>query len=358
MIKKRITRSVLYSTFCFICISCQNQEITSTELMTGNPIIEDRYADPEATILDNQYWIYATFSGDKSYNDSSVNFSKEQVFMREKAINKQYLKQTFIDAFSSLDLKKWNKHSHVLDIENVSWASYAIWAPSIIYKNGNYYLFFSANDIQKETDKGGIGVAKSKSPKGPFVDLIGKPLINSIANGAQPIDQFIFKDDDNIYYLYYGGWGHCNVVQLDSTFMKINAFDDGSLYKEITPEDYVEGPYVFKRKGIYYLMWSEGSWSGADYSVSYGMSNSPLGPFKKIAKVLRQDSLVATGAGHHSLLPIPDKDAWYIVYHRRPLNADSGNHRQICIDTLVFDSKGFIKPVVITKSGVRSTKIN
>jgi hypothetical protein len=28
---------------------------------------------------------------------------------------------------------------------------------------------------------------------------------------------------------------------------------------------------------------------------------------------------VATGAGHHSVIHHPAADAWYMVYHRRPL---------------------------------------
>lgn len=69
---------------------------------------------------------------------------------------------------------------------------YALWAPSVIQANGKYYLFFGANDIQNEKQKGGIGVAVSDSPAGPYKDALGKPLIDKIINGAQPIDQFVF----------------------------------------------------------------------------------------------------------------------------------------------------------------------
>ena len=64
----------------------------------------------------------------------------------------------------------------------------------------------------RSIEVGGIGVAVSDRPEGPYKDLLGKPLINEIVNGAQPIDQFVFRDDDGRYYMYYGGWGHCNVV--------------------------------------------------------------------------------------------------------------------------------------------------
>ena len=71
----------------------------------------------------------------------------EALTPRQKlAINKQYLKQTFIDAFSSKDLVHWKKHPRVLEIRNVKWAEFAVWAPSAIEANGKYYLFFAAND--------------------------------------------------------------------------------------------------------------------------------------------------------------------------------------------------------------------
>ncbi len=108
-------------------------------------------------------------------------------------------------AFSSNDLVHWKKHSHVLDIKDVSWAAYSIWAPSIINSNNKYYLFFSENDIQSDRETGGIGVAVSDRPEGPFSDALGKPLIGKFYNKAQPIDQFIFHDTDGSFYLYYGG---------------------------------------------------------------------------------------------------------------------------------------------------------
>src|SRR3546814_1162909 len=79
--------------------------------------------------------------------------------------------QTFFNAFSSPDLVHWTKHEHVLDVANVSWAAYAVWAPSAIEKDGKYYLFFGANDIQKDGETGGIGVAVSDRSEEHTYDL-------------------------------------------------------------------------------------------------------------------------------------------------------------------------------------------
>ena len=230
-----------------------------------------------------------------------------------------------------------------------------MWAPAVISKNGKYYLFFGANDVH-EGEIGGIGVAVADRPEGPYKDLLGKPLINDIVNGAQPIDQFVYNDNGS-YYMFYGGWGHCNVVKLNDDFTGLIPFEDGEVYKEITPENYVEGPFLFKKDGKYYFMWSEGGWTGPDYCVAYAMADSPFGPFKRIGKILQQDPEIGTGAGHHSVIHVPGTDDYYIVYHRHPLGDKDGNHRVTCIDKMTFDEKGRINPVTITFEGVHKQTI-
>lgn len=169
-----------------------------------------------------------------------------------------------------------------------------MWAPAIVEKTGKYYLFFGANDIQKDSEYGGIGVAVTDNPAGPFKDYLGRPLIDKFHNGAQPIDQFVFKDKDGQYYIIYGGWKHCNIAHLKSDFTGLDSFADGTTFKEITPEGYVEGPACFIRNGKYYFMWSEGGWTGPNYSVAYAIADSAMGPFRRIGKVLQQDPAVAT----------------------------------------------------------------
>ncbi len=148
------------------------------------------HADPEIHIFAGQYWIYPTSSSPTPDSQDGTPFNPLQQKLRSgPVIHPVYLLHTSLDAFSSPDLVHWTRHPKVLDIRNVAWAAYAIWAPTAIYLNGRYYLFFAANDIQKrDTFPGGIGIAVSDQPGGPFVDAIGKPLIGEFHNGAQPID--------------------------------------------------------------------------------------------------------------------------------------------------------------------------
>lgn len=122
--------------------------------------------------------------------------------------------------------------------------------PSVIAANGRYYMFFSANDIQSDRELGGIGLAVSDTPGGPFKDALGKPLIDAFHNGAQPIDPFAFRDHDGQVYLFYGGWGHCNVVRLSRDLKSVLPFADGTTYKEITPPAMSRAPSSSSARGL------------------------------------------------------------------------------------------------------------
>jgi beta-xylosidase len=291
-----------------------------------NPIFDGWYADPKARIFEKEYWIYPTFSA--VYDD-----------------------QLYFDAFSSKDLVTWTPHKRIFEAKSTTWVRRAVWAPSVVNNDGWYYLFFSANDIQNDQQLGGIGVARARRPAGPFEDYLGKPLVDRFHNGAQPIDPFVFVDTDRTHYLIYGGWRHCNIVKLNADLTGFVPHADGTVFKEITPEGYVEGSWMFVKDRKYYFMWSEGGWTGPNYAVAYAIGDSPLGPFKRIAKILQQDPAVATGAGHHSVLHAPSGRT-YIVYHRRPLGQKDRNARLVCIDEMKFDAAGQIQPVVITNEGV------
>ncbi|KAL2858020.1 glycosyl hydrolase [Aspergillus pseudoustus] len=301
--------------------------------LAGNPIFDGWYADPEARIFDSQYWIYPTYSA--AYED-----------------------QTFFDAFSSPNLLTWTKHTSILNFSGVPWSTNrAAWAPSVARRrrptksnNGedgpeyDYFMYFSAGD------GAGIGVAKSITglPEGPFVDAIGKPLVPDTVYGAEAIDPQLFQDDDDgRVWLYYGGWSHAVIVELNDDMVSLKGE-----YLEITPGGYVEGPWMLKREGIYYFMYSVGGWGDSSYGVSYVSGPSPTGPFSPTpTKVLSGNDAVGYGTGHHSVFT-PDGEDYYIVYHRRHLNDTARDHRVVCIDRMEFDRHGNILPVNITIAGV------
>ncbi|GAM35813.1 xylosidase/arabinosidase [Talaromyces pinophilus] len=296
---------------------------------SGNPLFPGWYADPEAHIFSSQYWIFPSLS-------------------------LSYSQQTYFDCFSSPDLIHWTKHARILDFANIPWSTNrAAWAPSVTFKNGDYYMYFSAGD------GAGIGVAKSTTgrPEGPYEDVLGKPLVGDVLFGGEPIDPAVFVDDDDNggrAYLLWGGWSHGLGAELneDMVSLKTEAV-------ELTPPNYVEAPYLIKRRGVYYYMYSVGGWGDNSYGVEYVTSTtSPLGPFtQQSTHILSPDSDIAQGTGSNGIIHVPGTDEWYIVYHRRPLGDYDANHRYVCIDRMEFDDSGAIKPVRITREGVRANPL-
>ncbi len=287
-----------------------------------NPIDSGCYADPEARFYNGKYYIYVT---------RSLPF-KEQMNH---------------DCFSSTDLVNFEKHEGIIDMSGFPWVTNAVWAPTIIEKNGKYYYIFASNNIQKSGEIGGLEIAVCDNPEGPFKGYLDKPLVGDFVNGAQPIDAHLFKDDDGKIYLLFGGWGHCNIALMNETMDGLDKIDGENTFIEITPADYVEGPCMFKRNGLYYFMWSSGGWTDGTYRVVYSKSTSITGPFEN-EKVVLSAQPIADGPGHHGYLELSkDPEKWAIVYHRRTVGDTNPHHRYLCIDNMEFDGDD-IKPIIMT----------
>jgi len=289
-----------------------------------NPLDEGQYADPEARVYGGRYYIYVTHS-------------------------LPYREQQNHTCFVSDDLTHWEKIENIIDMSGFPRVVGAVWAPTIEEKDGKYYYIFADNDIPHMSREGGLEIAVADTPEGPFRAFLDHPLIGEFYNGAQPIDAHLFKDDDGTMYLYYGGWGHCNIARMKDDMTGFVPFDDGVVFREITPPDYVEGPCMMKRGGKYHFMWSAGGWTDGSYRVNTAAADTPWGPFENVHTILSTgDSKIANGPGHNGFLYLPEEDRYLMVYHRhKPENRD-GNARFLCIDRMDLDENGEILPVVMT----------
>jgi beta-xylosidase len=287
-----------------------------------NPLDEGWYADPEARYYEGKYIIYVTHSlpFDDQHNHS---------------------------CFVSEDLTHWEKIENIIDMEGFPWAKCAIWAPTIEEKNGKYYYIFASNDIHSDDEPGGLEIAVSDRPEGPFHAFIEGPLVGEFHNGAQPIDAHLFKDEDGTVYLYWGGWRHCNVCRMKEDMTGLYPLPDGEYFREVTPDDYVEAPCMMKKGGVYYFMWSAGDWTRGTYRVNYATASSPLGPFEGAVRILSAQPPLAEGPGHHGYLEL-DSGEVLIVYHRRTVGDTVPHHRRLCIDRMQIED-GRILPVVMTE---------
>ncbi|MCL7986700.1 family 43 glycosylhydrolase [Sphingobacterium sp. lm-10] len=298
----------------------------------SNPVLDGYYADPDIIYShkDSKYYLYPTSDGFDGWGGY------------------------YFKTFSSTDLKNWTDEGVILDLKkDVSWADRHAWAPTIIEKNNKgkyqYYYYFTA--AQK------IGVAVADNPQGPFRDS-GKPLVNSKPEGiqnGQEIDPAVFYDPKSKKNYLFWGNGYLAVAELNKDMISLKP----NTTKVLTPTDgtFREGVFVIYREGKYYFLWSEDDTRSPDYRVRYGISDSPMGPIQipENNLILSKDEAKGIyGTGHNSVIQVPGKDEWYIVYHRFSypdginMGDAAGFHREVAIDELRFDDQGLILPVFPT----------
>ena len=214
------------------------------------------------------------------------------------------------------------------------WASRTqdFWAPDVIFAKGRYYLYFSAKPDAALTDKSRglcLGVATSRRPQGPFTDS-GRPL--QCGPGFVNIDPMAFDDPATGKHLLYWGSGFepIKVRELAADRM---SFAAGSVathlvgtIKADTSTNYqrlVEGAWVVRRGGYYYLFYSGDNCCGPDahYAVMVARSKNALGPFQTLAEAASAPNSVILKAnsrwvapGHNSILTDGAGQDW-IVYH-------------------------------------------
>ena len=304
-----------------------------------NPVLEGYYADPEILYAakTGKYYLYPTTDGFTSWSG------------------------TYFKAFSSSNLVDWKDEGVILDLpRDTKWAKKNAWAPTIIEKkiNGAYKYFYYFTAAQK------VGVAVADHPTGPFKD-VGVPLIARKPNGirgGQEIDPDVFTDPKTgKSYLYWGN-GYMAVAPLNEDMIAI----DTSAVKIITPNSsFREGTEIFYRNGKYYFMWSEDDTRSENYRVRYGYADSPTGKITipENNLILAKDTALGIyGTGHNSVIQIPGKDEWYIIYHRftRPkgitMGTAAGFNREVCIDKMEFNADGSLKKVNPTLVGIK--KVN
>jgi arabinoxylan arabinofuranohydrolase len=235
---------------------------TAVKLTTGgNPVIQEGSADPSVRVFDDRVYIY-----------SSHDFSPENEFW----IMKDW------KVYSSEDLVNFTDHGVALTGKDISWVIDPdhCWAPDCIEKNGKYYFYFPLSD-KEGIWKGKIGVSVSDQPSGPFEDPLGHPLVEDddkpedYEGEFYNIDPAVFTDDDGRSYLFWGN-GVCFMAELNPDMISLKT-EMHTLNIE-NHQGYTEGPFVWKRNDIYYLLYSRSG--GTAYDVlDYATSSNIFGPY-------------------------------------------------------------------------------
>ena len=206
------------------------------------------------------------------------------------------------------------------------------WAPEIIYENGLFYMVYVTDEH--------LAIATSKSPLGPF-----KQSKKEYLDEGNMIDGHFYKDNGQIY-LYFVRFNNGNVIHVAKMNDDLLSFDKSTekfllkaeLPWEVTSKfNVIEGPFVLKHQGKYYLTFSCNHTEHPDYAIGYAVSDNPMGPFKKFEgnPILHKTSEVC-GVGHHSFFYRLEDNQLMCVYHRH-YSLKQNYPRQVCLDEAYFE---------------------
>ena len=220
--------------------------------------------------------------------------------------------------YQSTDLNAWQGpvgNSNGFCLTGVtSFGTTGFWAPQVFKKGDTYYMFYTANEQ--------IAVAKSTSPKGPFVQNDKQ----AIATPGKAIDPFVFFDNDGKAYLY-----HVRLQDGNRIFVA-EMTDDLMGIKEETAKECIhvteqwentanaswgvtEGPTVLHIGDTYYMFYSANDFRNIDYAVGIATSSSPYGPWQKSStSVINRANIGYYGTGHGDIFK-DAKGVWNYVFH-------------------------------------------
>ena len=263
-----------------------------------NPVCDG--ADPFVLLHDGIYYLYSTNSPDG------------------------------FRVFTSSNMADWTDRGYCLRADDVMGDKW-FWAPEVLERNGKFYMVYVANEH--------LGIAVSDSPLGPFVQEEKKWL-----NDINEIDGHFFVDDDGAVYLYFVRFDDGNVIWCAKMNEDMLSYDYSTARFLFRAEDewelkdcsVVEGPFVLKHNGKYYLTYSANHTRCEDYAVGCAVSDNPMGPFTKVSynPILKKNDAF-NGTGHHSFTRSKDGRELICVYHARPLR-DTTCPRMTCIDRARF----------------------
>lgn len=268
-----------------------------------NPVINADYSDPDVCAVGEDY--YLTASSFQCIPGLPILHSKDLV--NWEIINY---------AVRELEPKEvFDKPSH----------GNGIWAPSIRYHNGEFFIFWGDPDY-------GVMMVKTKNPAGEW----SKPLC--VIPGKGMIDTTPLWDDDGRCYLVNAWANSRSRFASVLTVREMNADCTQPIGNPVivfdgngTENRTCEGPKFYKRDGWYWIMCPAG---GVPTGFQLAMrSKSPYGPYehkvvlaqgKSSVNGPHQGAWVHTAFGEDWFLHFQDKEAYGRVVHLQPVDWSSG----------------------------------
>ena len=310
----------------------ESQDSVKTFVFTGNPIVRDKFtADPAPLVYDGRLYLYV---GHDEFYEGQDSASGGKEFNITEWL-----------CYSTDDMKNWTDHGAVLSPADFKWAVGEAWASQVVEKDGKFYYYTTVQGGEPYVGKA-VGVAVGDSPVGPFVDAIGKPLVSDdmTDNGKRgwwnDIDPTVLIDGDEAWLCW--GNGTCFLAKLKPNMIEL----DGDI-KVVDVPNYVEGPWLHKRNGIYYLTYA--SFGNGSETISYATAPSMEGPWTPHGEL--------TGNAENSFTIHPGivefKGQPYLFYHNATLELDGHKgaigRRSVCVDSLSYNEDGTMNHVTQTK---------
>ncbi|GLI78188.1 hypothetical protein PoHVEF18_006495 [Penicillium ochrochloron] len=315
------------SVLLFRSLLCLSALLGGSKLAgADNPIIQTIYtADPAPVVHDGRLYC----------------------FTDHDLPNSTFFNMTDWRLFSTTDMVNWLDHGTVMSLKTFSWASGAsAWAGQVISRNGKFYYY--APMTHGATGAMAIGVGISDTITGPYVDALGHPFLEN-----NEFDPTVFIDDDGQAYLYWGNpdlWYvklNEDMISYKGTPAKINLTVAGFGAREGNENrttSFEEGPWVYKRNGIYYIVYAADCCAE---DIRYTMGTGPLGPWSY------QGVLMPTQGSSFTNHPgvIDYKGHSYFFYHNGALPGGGGFERSVAVEPFTYNPDGTIPQMNMTKKG-------
>ena len=298
--------------------------ISTLTSIAQNPVIRDQFtADPTARVFNGKVYLYPSHD-----------------IMPPAGQRQDWFCMADYHVFSSENLTDWTDHGVIVSQEKVPWGKvdgYSMWAPDCVQKDGKYYFYFPNGP---KSGRGfAIGVAVGDSPEGPFV-LEPEPI-----KDVMGIDPCVLIDDDGQQYIYWAG-GPMRGAKLKDNMKELAG---PVTMMEGLPDGFKEGPFAFKRGGLYYLTFPWVRKEKGTETLAYATSKSPLGPWD-FKGIIMAEHANRCWTNHHSLVEYEGQ--WYLFYHTNFFSPKDDKRRSVCIEKLAFNADGTIQEVKPTMRGV------
>lgn len=265
-----------------------------------------------------------------------------------------------VPLYKSSNLKDWTFIKYIIERpDSTKWYYRRFWAPEIHKINDKYYATFNCSNPSAGYKGQHIGYAVADNIEGPYkVVTEDSPLTNGN-------DLTLFKDDDGIVWAFWNrgqefgiGYAQIDLNRGELITEPVSAIKPGKVKKDrLCQWDSIgiEGAYVMKENGRYYLFYS--SWSRG-YEIGYATSDRITGPWKKHKNnpfygAMSKGACRKNGfkwnddngspynqVGHNEIFTGPDGRYWISCHG---ITSDAPERPSLVIDPIVFDEDGNIQ---------------